>query len=79
MISFSGVYPIHRLFSHCLIVVDRESGAILTYLVEKYDSENKISVSDPREKYHQLQWVMFQMSGQGSVHLQRMLTMGRYS
>jgi glutathione S-transferase len=40
----------------------------MAYLVEKYDPENKISVSNLEEKYHQLQWLMFQVSGQGSVH-----------
>jgi len=42
-----------------------ESGAIITYLVEKYDAEHKISASTDNEKYEQLQWLMFQMSGQG--------------
>jgi len=45
-----------------------ESGAILIYLVEKYDTERKISVSDADEKYKQLQWLMFQMSGQGPYY-----------
>lgn len=43
----------------------RESGAIITYLVDKYDTEHKISVADPNEKYKQLQWLFFQASGQG--------------
>jgi len=42
-----------------------ESGAILVYLAEKYDTGNKISVSDGEGKYEQLQWLMFQASGQG--------------
>lgn len=43
----------------------RESGAILQYLVDKYDPTHKISVSGIEEKYTQLQWVFFQSSGQG--------------
>ncbi|KZT69089.1 glutathione S-transferase [Daedalea quercina L-15889] len=42
-----------------------ESNAIMTYLVEKYDSEHKISVSNFEEKIQQLQWLFFQASGQG--------------
>ncbi|EIW59514.1 glutathione S-transferase C-terminal-like protein [Trametes versicolor FP-101664 SS1] len=42
-----------------------ESDAILTYLVEKYDPEGKISVKTPEEKTLQLQWLFFQASGQG--------------
>lgn len=45
----------------------RESNAILIYLVENYDTEHKISVTDPKEKAIQLQWLFFQASGQGSV------------
>lgn len=45
----------------------RESDAILVYLVERYDTEHKISVSDPKEKITQLQWLFFQSSGQGYV------------
>ncbi len=43
----------------------RESDAILTYLVDKYDPEGKISVKSPEEKITQLQWLFFQASGQG--------------
>lgn len=43
----------------------RESDAILLYLVDTYDREHKISVSDVNEKYTQLQWLFFQASGQG--------------
>lgn len=37
------------------------------YLVEKYDIERRISVADADEQAHQLQWLFFQASGQGSV------------
>ncbi|CCL99911.1 uncharacterized protein FIBRA_01936 [Fibroporia radiculosa] len=42
-----------------------ESCAIMTYLVEKYDTSHTISVSDAGEKILQLQWLFFQASGQG--------------
>ncbi|KAI0821290.1 glutathione S-transferase [Irpex lacteus] len=42
-----------------------ESDAIITYLVDTYDKEHKISASDTKEKYEQLQWLFFQASGQG--------------
>lgn len=45
--------------------IDRESNAILQYLVEKYDKEHKIFINDGEEKYAQLQWLYFQASGQG--------------
>ena len=45
----------------------RESDAIMLYLVEKYDPTHKISVADEKDKFHQLQWLFFQASGQGFV------------
>ncbi|KAH9919705.1 glutathione S-transferase C-terminal-like protein [Fomitopsis serialis] len=45
-----------------------ESNAIMVYLVEKYDTEHKISVSDADEKAQQLQWLFFQASGQGPYY-----------
>ncbi|KAL7278800.1 hypothetical protein ACG7TL_007810 [Trametes sanguinea] len=41
------------------------SDAILTYLVEKYDPEGKVSLTSFEEKMQQLQWLLFQASGQG--------------
>lgn len=43
----------------------RETGAILTYLVEEYDPEHRISAATEEDKYKQLQWLFFQTSGQG--------------
>ncbi len=43
----------------------RESNAIMIYLVDKYDPEHKISAAETNDKYHQLQWLFFQASGQG--------------
>ncbi|KAI0360535.1 glutathione S-transferase C-terminal-like protein [Trametes cingulata] len=49
-----------------------ESNAILLYLVEKYDPEHKLSVSDAKEKFELLQWLFFQSSGQGPYFGQAM-------
>ena len=42
-----------------------ESGAIIEYLLETYDKENKLSYTKSPEKFQQSQWLHFQMSGQG--------------
>jgi len=42
-----------------------ESNAIILYLIEKYDPEHKISVTDNLEKHLLNQWLFFQASGQG--------------
>lgn len=42
-----------------------ESGAILEYLTEQYDTKHTISYTTFAEKYHTKQWLHFQMSGQG--------------
>ncbi|OJT15254.1 Glutathione S-transferase 2 [Trametes pubescens] len=42
-----------------------ESNAIITYLVDKYDPEGKLSMKTLEDKTTQLQWLMFQASGQG--------------
>ena len=39
----------------------------MLYLVEMYDKERSISVSEGNERYQQLQWLFFQASGQGFV------------
>ena len=39
-----------------------ESGAIIQYLVENYDKEQKLSFSSTPEKYFANQWLMFQVS-----------------
>lgn len=44
-----------------------ESNAIVLYLVDKYDTEKRISVSDEKERYQLIQWLFFQASGQGCV------------
>ncbi|KAI0698194.1 glutathione S-transferase C-terminal-like protein [Cerioporus squamosus] len=45
-----------------------ESNAILLYLVDKYDKEHKLSVTDEKEKHSLLQWLFFQASGQGPYY-----------
>lgn len=42
-----------------------ESGAILEYLIETYDKENKFNYTSGQEKWAQKSWLHFQMSGQG--------------
>lgn len=42
-----------------------ESGAIATYLIEKYDTEHKLTYTTEPEKYHLLQWQHYQSTGQG--------------
>ncbi|KAH9852464.1 glutathione S-transferase C-terminal-like protein [Lenzites betulinus] len=42
-----------------------ESDAIMLYLVDKYDKDHKLSVSDPKERASLIQWLFFQASGQG--------------
>ena len=42
-----------------------ESGAIVQYLIEKYDTKHKISFASPPETYYASQWLHFQTSGQG--------------
>ncbi|KIP08814.1 hypothetical protein PHLGIDRAFT_23327 [Phlebiopsis gigantea 11061_1 CR5-6] len=44
-----------------------ESNAIIQYLAEKYDTDHRISATGD-EKYHQLQWLFFQASGQGPYY-----------
>ncbi|KAL1606538.1 Transcriptional regulator ure2 [Paraconiothyrium brasiliense] len=42
-----------------------ESGAIIQYLVDQYDTEGKISYKSFPRKYLTQQWLAFQISGQG--------------
>ncbi|CAL8576696.1 Transcriptional regulator ure2 [Xanthoria parietina] len=42
-----------------------ESGAIILYLIEQYDSQKRLTFESLREKNLLNQWLMFQMSGQG--------------
>lgn len=44
-----------------------ESGAIIMYLVGKYDVEEKIGFKDYDENAKAVQWLMFQMSGKINV------------
>ncbi|KAI4213977.1 MAG: hypothetical protein LQ351_003381 [Letrouitia transgressa] len=45
-----------------------ESGAIILYLVEQYDTEKKLTYDTLVEKNQLTQWLMFQMSGQGPYY-----------
>ncbi|OJJ50262.1 hypothetical protein ASPZODRAFT_59490 [Penicilliopsis zonata CBS 506.65] len=42
-----------------------ESAAIVQYLIEEYDTQHSISYAGAPEKFHELQWLFFQASGQG--------------
>ncbi|TVY35372.1 Glutathione S-transferase-like protein [Lachnellula subtilissima] len=42
-----------------------ESGAIIEYLAETYDTKDALSFSTSPEKFYQSQWIHFQMSEQG--------------
>ncbi|EME47042.1 hypothetical protein DOTSEDRAFT_123585 [Dothistroma septosporum NZE10] len=48
-----------------------ESGAIIEYLLETYDTANTLSYTSTPEKYEQKCWLHFQMSGQGPYFGQR--------
>ncbi|KAI9732935.1 MAG: hypothetical protein M1818_007368 [Claussenomyces sp. TS43310] len=46
-----------------------ESGAILEYLIERYDTEHRLSFAPGTpESYHAKQWLYFQASGQGPYY-----------
>ncbi|CEJ93533.1 hypothetical protein VHEMI09114 [[Torrubiella] hemipterigena] len=45
-----------------------ESGAISQYLIEQYDTENRLSYTSLKEKHHCNQWLQFQVSGQGPYY-----------
>ncbi|KAI9702270.1 MAG: glutathione S- transferase, nitrogen catabolite repression regulator [Bogoriella megaspora] len=42
-----------------------ESGAIIQYLIEQYDSQRKLTLEPMQDRALLNQWLMFQMSGQG--------------
>jgi glutathione S-transferase len=42
-----------------------ESGAIVEYLVETYDTKHSLTYASSPEKYFVKQWLHFQISGQG--------------
>ena len=44
-----------------------ESDAILFYLVERYDKEKRLTVTDEKERFQLMQWLFFQASGQAYV------------
>lgn len=53
-----------------------QSGAIVEYLIDTYDKEERLTYTSSPEKYQLKSWLHFQMSGQGpyygqSTHFQR--------
>lgn len=49
-----------------------ESGAIINYIIDTYDTERKLCYEDQQLKYLTQSWLMMQMSGQGPQFGQRM-------
>ncbi|KAE8415026.1 glutathione S-transferase [Aspergillus pseudocaelatus] len=45
-----------------------ESGAIVEYLIDNYDTEQKLSYTDFAAKYETKAWLHFQVSGQGPYY-----------
>lgn len=45
-----------------------ESGAIILYLIETYDKDQKLTYTSAKEKALQNQWLMYQVSGQGPMY-----------
>ncbi|KAH3499704.1 hypothetical protein KXW24_001081 [Aspergillus fumigatus] len=45
-----------------------ESGAIITYLIEVYDVDHKISYDGFHERFYTQQWLHFQATGQGPYY-----------
>ncbi|KAI1335705.1 glutathione S-transferase [Xylariaceae sp. FL0016] len=45
-----------------------ESGAMLTYIIERYDTRNALTYTDLEKKHHLNQWLHFQTSGQGPYY-----------
>jgi glutathione S-transferase len=45
-----------------------ESGAIIQYLIEQYDKDNKLSYNDLKQRHLLNQYLMFQVSGQGPYY-----------
>jgi len=48
-----------------------ESGAIIQYLVDKYDDDKKLDYMNWPQKSQVMSWLHFQMSGQGPMFGQR--------
>jgi glutathione S-transferase len=45
-----------------------ESGAIVQYLIEQYDTEKKLTYTDLKQRNHLNHYLMFQVSGQGPYY-----------
>ena len=48
-----------------LTAMNRDPSAIMTYLVDKYDTTGKFSVTSVEDRAALQQWLFFQSSGQG--------------
>jgi glutathione S-transferase len=56
-----------------------ESGAIIEYLIDTYDKEMKLTVETSPEKWYLKQYLMFQVSGQGTQALTSRVASWLYS
>lgn len=45
-----------------------ESGAIVEYIVDTYDKDNKLTLPGNADQWHLKQYLHFQMSGQVNLH-----------
>ncbi|KAI8957563.1 glutathione S-transferase [Daldinia sp. FL1419] len=45
-----------------------ESGAIIQYIIEQYDTKKTLTYDTLKERHHLNQWLQFQMSGQGPYY-----------
>lgn len=45
-----------------------EPGAIVEYLIEKYDKDHKLSLPGEADKWHLRRWLYFQVTGQGPYY-----------
>jgi glutathione S-transferase len=45
-----------------------ESGAIIQYLIERYDLNKTLTYDTLKERHELNQWLQFQMSGQGPYY-----------
>ncbi|MCJ1393164.1 hypothetical protein MMC18_006036, partial [Xylographa bjoerkii] len=71
-VDFQLLRSVYNIFTDPGAIIDPntdmvlfESGAIVAYLIDTYDKENKLNYPSSPEKYQLLQWSFFQASGQG--------------
>ncbi|MCJ1368597.1 glutathione S- transferase, nitrogen catabolite repression regulator [Acarospora aff. strigata] len=70
--AFEKIYPNGRLEYSVPAIEDPntgillwESGAIIVYLIDRYDTSAGLTYTSTPERYHLKRWLHFQVSGQG--------------